>query len=69
MFNHENIYRICKTSPVSGPPSFDLNCCSFFSNFCCRLLLITASGLDIDLVKDVSGNSGKEERKQYDVFP
>ena len=35
-----------------------LNCCSFFSSFCCLLRRITASGLEMERVKEVSGSSG-----------
>ena len=38
-----------------------LNCCSFFSSFCCRRRLITASGLEMERVKLVSGNSAKKK--------
>jgi len=42
---------------VSGPPSLLRYCCNFFSSFCCLLRRITASGLEMDRVKLVSGSS------------
>ena len=57
--------RPCRGSPNSNTAArrrraLALNCCSFFSNFCCRRRLITASGLEMERVKLVSGNSEKK---------
>lgn len=43
--------------PESGLPSLLINSCMRFSNFCCRRLFMTTSGLEIVLVKLVSGMS------------
>ncbi|MPC41958.1 hypothetical protein E2C01_035569 [Portunus trituberculatus] len=53
-----------RVPPVSGPPSLLLNCCSFFSSFCARLRLITASGLLMLRVKLVSGSSASMGAQQ-----
>lgn len=43
--------------PESGRPSPLRNSCILFSSFCCRLLFITTSGLEMVRVKLVSGMS------------
>lgn len=43
--------------PESGLPSLLRNSCIRFSSFCCRLLFITTSGLEMVLVKLFSGMS------------
>ena len=49
-----------RVPPVSGPPSLDRKSWSFLSNFCCLRRRITASGLLMERVKLVSGNSARK---------
>lgn len=53
----DNIYVVELYKPESGRPSPLRNSCILFSSFCCRLLFITTSGLEMVRVKLVSGMS------------